>query len=60
MKQVACYVVVLVSYLPHSSTLKMEAVCSSETSLGFQRTIRHDIPEDRNLQSHQLLAKLNV
>jgi hypothetical protein len=29
-------------------TLKMEAICSSETSVEFQRTTRRYIPEDRN------------
>jgi hypothetical protein len=28
-----------------SSTLKMEAICSSETSVETQRTTRHNIPE---------------
>jgi hypothetical protein len=40
----------LVSCLAYSSTLKMEAKCSSETSVDFQRTTRHYIPEDRTLQ----------
>jgi hypothetical protein len=31
------------------STLKMEAVCSSETSVGTQRTIRRYIPHDGTL-----------
>jgi hypothetical protein len=31
------------------STLKMEATCSSETSVELQRTIRRCIPEDRTL-----------
>jgi hypothetical protein len=39
----------LVSYLAYSSTLKMEATCSSETSEDFQRTTRRYIPEDRTL-----------
>jgi hypothetical protein len=29
-----------------SSTLKMEVICSSETSVDTQRTTRHYIPED--------------
>jgi hypothetical protein len=33
------------------STLKMEAVCSSETSTNFYHTIRHHIPEDSTLKS---------
>jgi hypothetical protein len=36
----------LVSSLAYSSTLKMEATCSSELSVDFQRTTRHYIPED--------------
>jgi hypothetical protein len=30
----------------YSSTLKMEAICSSETSVDFQRTTRRYMPED--------------
>jgi hypothetical protein len=30
----------------YSSTLKMEAVCSSETSIDFQRTTRRYIPDN--------------
>jgi hypothetical protein len=41
----------LVSYLDYSSTLKIEATCSSETSVHFQRTTRRCIPEDRTLQN---------
>jgi hypothetical protein len=33
-----------------SSTLKMEAVCSSETSVATQQTTRRQIPEDDTLQ----------
>jgi hypothetical protein len=33
------------------STLKMEAICSSETPVDFQRTTRRYIPEDGTLQS---------
>jgi hypothetical protein len=39
----------LIFYLIYS-TLKMEAICSSATSIDFQRTIRHNIPEDTALQ----------
>jgi hypothetical protein len=50
----------LVSYLAYSSTLKMEGTCSSETSVGFQRTTWRDIPEDRALQNNSvsILTKL--
>jgi hypothetical protein len=40
----------LVSCSAYSSTLKMEVICSSETSVDFQQTTRHYIPEDRTLQ----------
>jgi hypothetical protein len=30
----------------------MEAICSSATSVNFQRTTRHYIPEARTLQNH--------
>jgi hypothetical protein len=36
----------LVSCSAYSSTLKMEAICSSETSVDFQRNARRYIPED--------------
>jgi hypothetical protein len=39
----------MVYCLAFSSTLKMEATCSSETSVDFQRTTRRYIPEDRTL-----------
>jgi hypothetical protein len=50
----------LVSSLAYSSTLKMKAKCSSETSVDFQRTSRRYIPDDttlhdlrcENLKSH--------
>jgi hypothetical protein len=35
---------------PNFSTLKMEAICSSETSVETQRTTRRHIPEDDTLQ----------
>jgi hypothetical protein len=31
----------------------MEAICSSETSVGFQRTARRYIPEDGALHDHR-------
>jgi hypothetical protein len=40
----------LVSCSAHCSTLKMEAICSSETPVDFQRTTQHYIPEDSTLQ----------
>jgi hypothetical protein len=44
--------VMLVSCLAYSSTLKMKSICSSKTLVGFQRTTRGYIPEDRTLQKH--------
>jgi hypothetical protein len=38
---------------PISSTLKMEAICSSETSVKTQRTTRRHIPEDYTLHNHR-------
>jgi hypothetical protein len=37
----------VVSCLAYSSTLKTEAICSSETSVDFQRTTRRYISEDK-------------
>jgi hypothetical protein len=37
------------SCVTYSSTLKMEATCSSETSVNFQRTTPRYVPEDRTL-----------
>jgi hypothetical protein len=42
----------LVSCLVYSSKLKMEATCSSETSVDFQRVTRCYIPEDRSFHNH--------
>jgi hypothetical protein len=40
----------LLSCSVYSSTLKMEAICSSETSVDFQRNTQRYIPEDNALQ----------
>jgi hypothetical protein len=37
---------------PISSILKMEAICSSETSAETQRTTRRHTPEDYTLHNH--------
>jgi hypothetical protein len=42
------YLLVLAEII--SSTLKMEAISSSETSVATQQTTRHHIPEDDTLQ----------
>jgi hypothetical protein len=47
----ACFT--LVSCLGYYSTMKMEATCSSETSVDFQPTTRRYIPEDRTLHNHR-------
>jgi hypothetical protein len=36
-----------------SSTLKMEAICSSETSVASQQTTRRHIPEDDTLHNNR-------
>jgi hypothetical protein len=43
--QALCFM--LVSCLAHSSTLKMEGACFSQTSVDFQRTTRHSSSDDR-------------
>jgi hypothetical protein len=43
----------LLSCLSYSSTLKMEALCSSETSIEFQRTTWRYIREERTLYNHR-------
>jgi hypothetical protein len=41
------------------STLKMEVICSSETSVDFQQTTQHYIPEE-NLKSYKSYIYLQV
>jgi hypothetical protein len=43
----------LVSCLAYSSTLKMEAILSSETSVEFYQTARRYASKDRSLHSHR-------
>jgi hypothetical protein len=43
----------LVSCSAYSSTLKMEAIFSSETSAETRRTTRRHIPEDDSLHNHR-------
>jgi hypothetical protein len=45
----ACFM--LVSYLSYSLTLKMGAICSSETSVDFHRTTQLYTREDITLQA---------
>jgi hypothetical protein len=44
-KNKSCKSFSLVSCSAYSSIMKMEATCSSETSVDFQRTARRSIPE---------------
>jgi hypothetical protein len=44
---------VLVSFRTYSSTLKMEATCSSETSVDFQRSTPNYIRENITLHNHR-------
>jgi hypothetical protein len=44
----ACWFLAELTY----STLKMEAMCPSETSVDTQRTTRRYIPEDRTIHNH--------
>jgi hypothetical protein len=48
-----CHMLLLVSCLAYSSTVKMGAICSSKTP-GFYRTTRRHNSEDRTLHSHRL------
>jgi hypothetical protein len=56
----SCFILlVLLEELTYSSTLKMEATCSSETSVDYQRTTRSYIPEDRTLYLHVVSNLIN-
>jgi hypothetical protein len=46
----SCHLICCSAY---SSIVKMEAVCSSETPVDFQRTTRRYIPEDSTLHIHR-------
>jgi hypothetical protein len=49
----------LVSCSAYSSILTMEAICSSETSVDFQRTTRRYIPEDSTLHNLECFKMLD-
>jgi hypothetical protein len=51
---------IMVSCLAYFSALKMEATCTSETSVNFQRTTRLCIPDGRTLHNHRLKAMILV
>jgi hypothetical protein len=53
MKSTICFLAQLIF-----STLKMEAICSSGTSVDTQQTSWGYIPEDGTLQSHRCLPTL--
>jgi hypothetical protein len=46
----------LISCSTYIWTLKMEAIYSSETSVGFHQTTRRYVPEDRSLQMSESVA----
>jgi hypothetical protein len=46
--------------LAYSSTLKMEASCSSDTSVDFQRTTRRYITEDGAFHSRLVLGRCSI
>jgi hypothetical protein len=50
MLHAACFM--LVSCLAYSSTPKMEAICSSQMSGGFQQTTQHHVSKDRTLHNN--------
>jgi hypothetical protein len=54
-RKISCFppAYTLVSCLAYSSTLKMKATCSSETSVDFQRITRRYIPDDRTIHYHR-------
>jgi hypothetical protein len=39
-------------------TLKMEAICSSETSIDFQRTKRCSLPKHRTTRNHWFIGSI--
>jgi hypothetical protein len=47
----------LVSPVTYSSNLKIQATCSFETSVDFQRATRRYIPEDRTVQQYLYLHR---
>jgi hypothetical protein len=50
----------LVPCLAYSSTLKMETICSSETSIDFHRTAWRYIPQDIIIHSVLVLENINT
>jgi hypothetical protein len=50
----------MVSCVAHFSTLKMEAVCSFETTFDFHQLTQRCVPEDRTLHLNQLRSTINL
>jgi hypothetical protein len=48
----ACFLLILVSCLAYSSSLKMEATCYPETSVDFRWTTQRYVTEDKPLHNH--------
>jgi hypothetical protein len=49
----------LISYSAYYSNLKVEANCSSETSVGFRRATRRCIPEDNDVYHYDVIRTLD-
>jgi hypothetical protein len=47
----------MISCLAYSSTVKMEATCSSQTSADIQRTTPRYIPEDRTIEDELFVKR---
>jgi hypothetical protein len=54
----ACHLLACWFAEPISSTLKMEAICSSERSVETQRTTRRHIPEDDTIHTVSVCSNL--
>jgi hypothetical protein len=50
----------MLSRLAYSSAMKMEATCSSETSVDFRRTTRRYIPEDRTVHTNSFFISISL
>jgi hypothetical protein len=60
MKQAASIAMLHTGFLSYSSTLKMEATCSSELLLDFQWTTQCYVPEDRGFQMKAIIFKERI
>jgi hypothetical protein len=50
----------IASCLTYSPTLEIEATCSFETSIEFQRNMWQYTPEDRRLHKHALRTSIPI